>query len=133
MARTKKAGMSDVVSFNTLIKAYLQSGSFDKARALVEELRREGLEPNRVTFNELINALGNKGGEGRRKQMWAIVEEMTAAGVKPNQVTISILLKSLNSYSCETDISNTMNLIDTMDDDMDEVLLSSVVEACVRI
>merc|ERR1719271_255042 len=52
MVRTKKAGMADVVSFNTLIKAYLQNGSFDKARSLVEELRQEGLEPNRVTFNE---------------------------------------------------------------------------------
>merc|ERR1719478_775030 len=58
---------------------------------------------------------------------------MNEAGVKPNQVTISILLKSLNSYSGESDILKTMDLINTMDEPMDEVLLSSVVEACVRI
>merc|ERR1719197_1619140 len=97
------------------------------------ELKKEGLEPNRVTFNELINALANKGGESRRKQMWDIVDEMNAAGVKPNQVTISILLKSLNSRTGEKDVLKTMDLIDTMDEPMDEVLLSSVVEACVRI
>ena len=54
---------------------------------------------------------------------------MTQVDVKPNQVTISILLKSLNSYSREADITRTMDLIDTMEEPMDEVLLSSVVEA----
>jgi len=133
MEQTKKAGMVDVVSFNTLIKAHLQGGNLDKARSLMEELKKEGLEPNRVTFNEVINALVVKGGESRRKQMWDVVEEMTTAGVKPNQITISILLKCLNSYSGERDIAKTMDLITTMEEPMDEVLLSSVVEACVRI
>merc|ERR1719163_2523817 len=74
-----------------------------------------------------------KGGDGRRKQMWGMIDEMKVADVKPNQVTISILLKCLNSYSSPTDIAKTMDLIKTMDEPMDEVLLSSVVEACVRI
>merc|ERR1719409_2014568 len=133
MERTKKAGMADVVSFNTLIKSHLQNGNFDKARGLMEEMKKEGLEPNRVTFNEIINAMASSCGNGRQKQMWDIVEEMSVADVKPNQVTISILLKSLNSYSSEADIMKTMALINTMDEPMDEVLLSSVVEACVRI
>jgi len=134
MEQTKKAGMTDVVSFNTLIKAHLQNRNFDKARELMEELKREGLKPNRVTFNELINCVASQGGgERQHKQMWDAVEEMTLADVKPNQVTISILLKSLNSYSNQSDIVRTMDLITTMDEPMDEVLLSSIVEACVRI
>jgi len=133
MEQTKKAGMSDVVSYNTLIKAHLQNNNFNKAWSFLEEIKKEGLTPNRVTFNELINALASKGGQGQRKQMWDIVDEMTLADVKPNQVTISILLKNLNSYSGQTDIVKTMDLITTMEEPMDEVLLSSVVEACVRI
>merc|ERR1719321_1636521 len=54
MEQTKEAGMADVVSFNTLIKAHLQSGHFDRARRLMDEMRKQGLQPNRVTFNELI-------------------------------------------------------------------------------
>merc|ERR1719446_1439032 len=80
-----------------------------------------------------MNAMAVKGGHGARKHMWDIIREMEIADVKPNQVTISILLKSLNSYSNESEISKTMNLIKTMEEPMDEVLLSSVVEACVRI
>merc|ERR1719353_2563960 len=93
----------------------------------------EGLKPNQVTFNELLNAMASKGGEGLRKQMWGIIDEMKVAEVKPNQVTISILLKCLNSSSSQTDVAKTFELIKFMDEAMDEVLLSSVVEACVRI
>jgi len=114
MEQTKKAGMMDVVSFNTMIKAHLQNGNFPKARSLMAGLKQQGFEPNRVTFNELINALATKGGENHRTQMWAIVDEMNAAGAQPNQVTISILLKNLNSYSREADIVKTMDLIHTI-------------------
>merc|ERR1719486_1702339 len=76
MEQTKTVGMADVVSFNTLIKAHLQNENFDKARSLMEEMQKEGLQPNRVTFNELINAMVHKGGAGRRGQMWDIVDEM---------------------------------------------------------
>jgi pentatricopeptide repeat protein len=116
-----------------MIKLHLQTGHFDQARSLMEEMKKQDLQPNRVTFNELINALVSKGGESKRKQMWDMVDEMIAAEVKPNQVTISILLKNLNGYSRETEINKTMDLINTMEEPMDEVLLSSVVEACVRI
>merc|ERR1719401_2989006 len=58
---------------------------------------------------------------------------MKEAGITPNQVTCSILLKSLNRNSAQADILLTMDLISAMEEQMDEVLLSSVVEACVRI
>merc|ERR1719487_738118 len=75
MDRMKKADMTDVVSFNTLIKAHLQNGSFDKVRRLMEMMTSEGLKPNQVTFNELLNSIASKV-DGRRKQMWGIVDEM---------------------------------------------------------
>jgi len=133
MEHTKQSGMADVVSFNTLIKAHLMNNHFDKARSIMAEMKKEGIQPNRVTFNELINALVTKGGQAQRSQIWDIISEMKTAGVKPNQVTCSILLKSLNGGSDQTDILMTMELINTMEEPMDEVLLSSVVEACVRI
>jgi len=133
MAQTKSIGLVDVVSYNTLIKAHLQKLNFAKARSLMEEMRSEGLQPNRVTFNELVNGLVTRGSPAQRAEIWGIIKEMKAAGVKPNQVTCSILLKSLNAHSNEADILETMDLISAMDEPMDEVLLSSVVEACVRI
>lgn len=130
MKQTKDAGLSDVVSFNTIIKAHLADGNFAKARGLMVEMAREGLQPNRVTFNELLNAMVQK---SRRSEIWALVGEMQQAGVQPNQVTCSILMKSLSRESAEQDLIKTMDLITSMEEPMDEVLLSSVVEACVRI
>merc|ERR1719272_2637857 len=133
MDKTRQAGMIDVVSYNTLIKAHLQRGQFAKGRSLVEEMKKEGLTPTKVTFNELINAMIVKGSEQDRAEVWGTVAEMQEANVKPNRVTCSILLKCLDANSEEQNIARTMDLIRTMDEPMDEVLLSSVVEACVRI
>jgi len=90
-----------------------------------------GFEPTRVTYNELINAVVSQG--GRKSEMWEIVKEMKAANVPPNQVTCSILLKTLNAKSADMDVNLTMDLIENLEEPMDEVLLSSLVEACVRI
>jgi len=135
MKKMKEEKMADVVSYNTLIKFHLQRNHFAKARELMDEMRKEGLQPNRVTFNELLNAMiGQTEKDGRiRPQIWEVVNEMQVAEVKPNQVTCSILLKSLGDSSNQQDILKTMELINTMEEPMDEVLLSSVVEACVRI
>merc|ERR1719484_296873 len=46
MERMNSVGMTDVVSFNTLIKAHLQNGNFDKARRLMEMMTSEGFQPN---------------------------------------------------------------------------------------
>jgi|EP00927_Polykrikos_kofoidii_P041288 pentatricopeptide repeat protein len=139
MDQTRKAGMVDVASYNTLIKAHLAEGSFDTARSLVKDMQREGIQANRVTYNELLNASvmeatrAGRGGRAANKRVWDLVEEMRAAGVSPNQITCSIMMKSLNSSSDEKDIVRTMDMITTMEDPVDEVLLSSVVEACVRV
>merc|ERR1719453_1180875 len=127
----QEAGMVDVVSYNTLMKAHLMQRNIRKARATMEEMKKAGLQPNRVTFNELINAAVMQG--SRRSDIWELVKEMKTADVPPNQVTCSILLKYLNAKSADTDILLTMDLIDSLDEPMDEVLLSSVVEACARI
>ena len=57
--------------------------------------------------------------------MWNLIEQILAAGVKPNSVSYSILLRSL-TYSSHTAVVN-------MEESMDEVLLFSVIEACIRI
>mmetsp|Transcript_10702 Transcript_10702/g.17615 ORF Transcript_10702/g.17615 Transcript_10702/m.17615 type:complete len:729 (+) Transcript_10702:59-2245(+) len=131
MAKCKAAGMADVVSYNTLIKAHLLNHKVSNARSLMQEMKQLGLQPNRVTYNELINSVIARG--GAKDDMWKILQEMTHAGLRPNQVTCSIMLKHLNATSSDAEISSAMDLMNSMEEQMDEVLLSSVVEACVRV
>mmetsp|Transcript_98734 Transcript_98734/g.156100 ORF Transcript_98734/g.156100 Transcript_98734/m.156100 type:complete len:1093 (+) Transcript_98734:130-3408(+) len=133
MQRMEANNLADAVSYNTLIKAYLAAEGYDKARALMTKMQTKGLAPNHVTYNEMINALVRSHHDSRRSMVWDVVDEMKKAGVQPNRITCSILLKNLNAKSPQNNIMRTMELTTAMQEPMDEVLLSSVVEACVRI
>merc|ERR1719191_758976 len=126
----KELGFVDVVSYNTLLKAYLKVGQIHKARSLLKEMAESDIQANQVTYNEMLNALVST---KDRKEMWALVREMNAIGMKPNSVTCSIILKSLTAHSATDDVRQAMALIDNLQEDMDEVLFASVVEACVRV
>merc|ERR1719502_582705 len=126
----KKDGAVDVVSFNIMMKLLLSLGQLEEARDTLREMPAYGLEANAVSYNELLHA---KVGKGDARGAWAIVAEMQAANVQPNSVTCSILLKSLTRATPAHDTDRVMALVDSMQEKMDEVLFSSVVEACIRI
>eukprot|EP00746_Dinoflagellata_sp_MGD_P001468 gnl/MRDRNA2_/MRDRNA2_102761_c0_seq1.p1 gnl/MRDRNA2_/MRDRNA2_102761_c0~~gnl/MRDRNA2_/MRDRNA2_102761_c0_seq1.p1 ORF type:complete len:1052 (+),score=206.75 gnl/MRDRNA2_/MRDRNA2_102761_c0_seq1:146-3301(+) len=131
MQQMKDNKVTDIVSYNTMVKAFVRSENFAKARTLMTELKQQGLESNHVTYNELINGLVRVG--NRKQEVWKLVDEMKVQGIMPNRVTCSILLKDLRAKSPGSDVTKTMDLITEMTEPMDEVLLSSVVEACVRV
>ena len=132
MDQTRQAGMINVVSFDTLIKAYLQREQFAKGARVNRRNEEGGPAANLANFNELINAMIYKGSAQGRADVWGIVAETQEAGVKPNRVTCSTLLKCLDANSKEQNIARTMNLISSMDEPMDEVLLLFVGEAQVQ-
>lgn len=124
----KRRGCVDVVGFNTMLKAHLASGA--QAEALLQEMVARGLRANKVTFNELINA---KVVAGDVNGMWNLLQRMKDAGMKASSVTCSILLKSLTVHSRSCDVQRVMDLIADIEEPIDEVLFSSVIEACTRI
>lgn len=126
----KTLNFLDVVGYNILLKAYLQKGCTQEAQALAKEMTAAGFQPNKVTFNELLHA---KVMAKDRRGLWTLVEEMQKAGVQANSVTCSILLKSLTQHSDPEDVERVISLIDQVEGNIDEVLFSSVIEACIRI
>lgn len=126
----KMLGFVDVVAYNTILKMHLSSGNTAEARALVQEMADRGLQANKVTYNELLHA---KVIAQDSVGIWNLVEEMHKAGVRTNSVTCSILLKSLTLNSPPADVERVIALIDEVEEPIDEVLLSSVIEACIRI
>mmetsp|Transcript_60427 Transcript_60427/g.174342 ORF Transcript_60427/g.174342 Transcript_60427/m.174342 type:complete len:1086 (-) Transcript_60427:65-3322(-) len=126
----KQLNLIDIVGYNTMLKMHLSRGHTDQARALVKEMGSRGLQANKVTFNELLHS---KVIAKDRRGMWSVLEEMQGAGVKPNSVTCSILLKSLSVHSDPEDVRRVVALIEDIEEAIDEVLFSSVIEACIRI
>jgi len=95
----------------------------------VELLKVAGLQPNCVTFNELMDAVIKTNPDSS----WSLLDDMYSLGVKPNHITCSILLKSIKAKSTGNRVERILEILDNMDESMDEVLLSSVVEACIRV
>mmetsp|Transcript_120170 Transcript_120170/g.340158 ORF Transcript_120170/g.340158 Transcript_120170/m.340158 type:complete len:662 (+) Transcript_120170:88-2073(+) len=117
----------DISSYNKLVKAHLQAGNMEKARRTIADMRAVGIMPNVVTFNELIDSTVKQDAEAA----WSIVDEMVAAGVKPTPITCSILLKSAQPSLCPSNLERALALVQG-EEVVDEVLLSSQVEACIR-
>merc|ERR1719161_2055930 len=126
----KADGFIDTVSFNIMLKMYLRQNKHDDAQMLLKEMRERGLQPNKITYNELINS---KVEAGDRNGVWDVVAQMKNQGEPPNSVTCSILLKALTERASKQDVKRTMDLIEYMEDPMDEVLFSSIIEACLRV
>lgn len=145
MKEIETAGKADAVTYNTLIKAHLRSENLQDVRGIMEKMRKAGCAPNHVTYNEVINALvrnatavvRDRVASGRNasgmQAAWDVVEEMKCDGVQPNRITCSILLKSLQANSSNADVNRALDLTNHMTEPMDEVLMSSVVEALVRV
>lgn len=123
------AGAADVVSFNIVIKGHVADGRSDRARQLLSEMARRGLPASLVTFHSLLNAAVQA---GNRREAWRIVDEIKTSGLTPNAVTCSILLKGMNSHQHGGDVERIVELIDTSETKFDEVLFTSVAEACIR-
>jgi len=62
-----------------------------------------------------------------------VLDEMRDGGVRANQATCSIMLKIVQPGSKPADVERVVALFDSLEGDVDEVLLSSIVEACLRI
>jgi len=128
----KEVGLADIVSYNTLMKGHLAEGNLKAAEDLSKEMNLRGVSPNRITYHGLLNTRVQR---GDHDGAWALVDEMRAgnAAVAPNEVTCSILLKALGAGSRESDLMRVMELCDSIEKPMDEVLFASMVEACIRI
>jgi len=127
-------GCTDIVSWNTLIKAYLHHNAFDRAQNIMRhDMKKAGFEPNVVTYNELLHALSRSDRANIRERVWEVSDRMKRDGVKPNKITCSILVSSLKPRSSQSDVMRTLELIDSIDESLDEVLHSSVLEACMRV
>lgn len=125
--RAKILKLADTVTYNTMIKGYLASGQEDAARQVLEELKKTGLTATRPSYHGLLNARVKA---GDLRGAWRLVADMQLSDISPNAVTCSILLKAKSQSVAE--VSKVLALIDAMQEPMDEVLFSSVVEVCIR-
>ncbi|XP_014510731.1 pentatricopeptide repeat-containing protein At1g55890, mitochondrial-like [Vigna radiata var. radiata] len=71
----------DLVSYNTLVKAFCKKGSFDSALSVLKEMEEKGVNPDSITFNTLLDGLYSKGSVEDGEKVWG---QMDAKNVTPD-------------------------------------------------
>jgi pentatricopeptide repeat protein len=93
-------------------------------------MRGQGIKPNQVTYNSLINAAISR---GDLRGAWQYVEDMEGQGVQVDAFTCSILMKGVKHSSKRDDVEKVLALIERARVSPDEVLVNSLLDACVRL
>jgi len=91
------------------------------------EMRAAGLSAGLITYHSLLNA---KVQQGDTREAWRLIAELKSAGLVPNAVTCSILLKAFVRPCHAHELSKAMDLMESMESQMDEVLFAFA--ACIR-
>lgn len=65
----------NVVSYNTVIKAFCEIGSLDSAVLMLDEMEKEGLRPDLISFNILLDAFYKKDRFLDGEKLWGVMEK----------------------------------------------------------
>lgn len=133
-AEAFKPPISDVVSYNTLIKGYAQRNDAVKAIQVIPRMRERGLTTNAITYNTAMDAAVR----GMRiKEAWDVLKDMRQSGFRPDKFTCSILIKGLGKNPQSEFIRNSLELLHQVDSTCDATLRSTlyhgVLEAAAQI
>jgi pentatricopeptide repeat protein len=100
--------ISDNVSYNTLIKGYLQRSDLANAIKVVDRMREYGIKPNQITFNTMMDKAMRS---FQRSEAWNLYAMMRDSGLKPDKLTCSILIKGMDKGANHKHIADCVELL----------------------
>lgn len=120
------APVSDVVSYNTLLKGYAQHNDASSAISVIRRMRERKLMPNAISYNTAMDAAVRS---SRSQDAWDLLEEMRASKLHPDKFTCSILVKGLSRGPTSTQIGKCIELLRDVDATCDVTLKSTLYHA----
>merc|ERR1719359_165696 len=129
--KMKVTGYVDTISYNTLLKGMGAGATgLTDAKMVLAEMRGLELQPNQITYNSLINYAISTGDVSAA---WGFVSNMEEESVPVDNFTCSIMMKGLRHSSASEDVDRTLNLIQRAGVCPDEVLVNTLLDACIRL
>lgn len=120
-----------VIEYNKSIKHHLQKGNIQAARHVLAEMQYTRVWPTAVTYNEFLNYYAKC--KDIRESL-RVIGEMRRQGINPNRVSASTILKALQEKPTRDQVDEVVSILKWVSsiEGMDEILLSSMAEATVR-
>lgn len=122
-----KVGHVDVVSYNTYIKLLLQGHLHKEVHKTLQDMRKQGIPPNVVTYNSIIKEAAARD----ITSAWDIAEEMQREGIQPDAYTASILGAGLRRQPSKAGLDRVLALTSQLQPD--EVLVNCLLDICIRL
>jgi pentatricopeptide repeat protein len=124
----------DTVSYNTVIKAYAQCRDYTNAVKVLNRMRAQGVDPNNITYNTLIDAAARTRGAAAA---WDFYQDMVTSGFPGDKYTCSILIKTLSLNPTGDRIRKCLDLLrevgHTCDQKLRTRLYHNVIEAALQL
>jgi len=122
--------ITDVVSYNTLIKGYAQRNDSESAIKVIGRMRKRGLAMNAITYNTAMDAAVRSTRSG---EVLDLLRDMRSSGIQPDKFTCSILVKGLAKTQTSEFMQASFELLKevnhTCDVTLRSTLFHSVLEA----
>lgn len=131
----KERSRVDQVTYNTLLKGVVRMGDLAGAKRLLAEMEKEGVPPNDVSYNCVLNAAVSGKEVQNLSEGWKIIDIMERNGIHADHYTVSIMMKAVKrSRNPGREVQRTLALLDRTGVDLcsDEVLFSTALETCIR-
>lgn len=118
VVRTMEAGggraKPDVVSYNSIIKAYTLARTPEKAEAVLAKMEGRGISPNRICYNNVMNAYCKSGSMESLEKALSILERMenSSAAATPDVVSYVICLDAVGKSRLKTRVQVAENLVE---------------------
>jgi len=119
----------DTIIYSTLIKGFASIGDADRAMALYQDMKTEGIPMNHIVFTSLITAYARV---GNMKPADGILEEMLTEGCKPNAITYSVMIRG---HCVRGDLPAALEVLQKMVSlgfPADCVIFNTLLDGCVR-
>eukprot|EP00930_Biecheleria_cincta_P023530 TRINITY_DN1698_c0_g2_i1.p1 TRINITY_DN1698_c0_g2~~TRINITY_DN1698_c0_g2_i1.p1 ORF type:complete len:1068 (-),score=212.05 TRINITY_DN1698_c0_g2_i1:56-3067(-) len=127
-------GVADLASYSNLITACLRKDDVPTVFKLLMQMRKDHYTaPTEALYSEIIISLLKNSLECRRCSAIQLVDMMRDDQLRPSKNAVVLLLKSLRVKSTNTEINKIVQLADLWQDQMDEGLLCTLLETCVRL
>ncbi|XP_014507752.1 pentatricopeptide repeat-containing protein At1g55890, mitochondrial isoform X2 [Vigna radiata var. radiata] len=119
----------DLVSYNTLIKAFCEEGSFDSALSVLKEMEEKGVNPDSIKFNTLLDGLYSKGSFEDGEKVWGL---MGAKNVTPDVTSYSSKLVGLFRENKPDEVVELYREMEKVGVKLDFFYLKAVVNAVIK-
>ncbi|GLJ27739.1 hypothetical protein SUGI_0544430 [Cryptomeria japonica] len=102
----RKQGLSDIVSYNTMLSAYGKWKDYERMEEILEEILRSGLAVSLEAYNSMLDAYGKS---GQLKEFGEVLEQMSRAECNFDLFTYNILINVYGKNGMLEEITNILS------------------------